>query len=238
MIFFFLGGMIQGCMGFGLALVAVPPLLMVLPATTVVPTLVMLSLINTSAMSWQLRADVQRNLTLPLVVGAALGLPLGIYLLKTFEGPAFKAGVGIFILVLAAVLLSGWSRPLRNPHWALYPVGFVGGFLGGSISISGPPVILFLTSQDTPKNIFRANLAAYFSLSGALATLGFAVAGVLTRDVLIYSAAIVPVALMGTYTGVKLSTRVSQEAFRRLTLHCAIVMGLVLFIRSAAEMMT
>lgn len=224
-------------MGFGLAMVAVPPLLMVLPAATVVPVLNLLSLLNTSAMTWHLRADVRRELVLPLVAGAAMGIPLGIYLLKTFEGPAFKAGVGILILGLAAVLLSGWTRPLRNPHWALYPVGFLGGFLNGSISIGGPPVILFLTSQGVSKDNFRANLAAYFTLASALATAGFVLVGVLTWDVFLYAATIVPAALIGTYIGVKLSARVSQETFRRLTLLCVIVMGLVLFLRSVAEML-
>lgn len=237
LISFFAGGFVQGCMGFGLALIVVPPLLMVLPATTVVPTLVMLSLLNTSAMTWQLRTDVRRDLTLPLVIGAVAGLPPGIYLLTTLEGPGFRAGVGVFILVLAAVLLSGWTRPLRNPHWALYPAGFLGGLLNGSISISGPPVILFLTSQGTPKDTFRANMAAYFSLTGVLATAGFAIAGVLTREVLLYAAAVVPAAIIGTYLGVRISTRVSQEMFRRLTLLCVIVMGLVLFVRSLAEML-
>lgn len=222
-------------MGFGLALVVVPPLLMVLPATTVVPTIVLLSLLNTSAMTWHLRAEVHKDLILPLVVGAMVGLPPGIYLLTTLDGPGFKAGVGIFILIFSGVLLSGWRRPLGNPRWALYPVGFLGGFLNGSISISGPPVILFLTNQGTPKDTFRANMAGYFALSGALATAGFAIAGVLTREVLLYAATIVPAALIGTYLGVKLSTRVSQETFRRLTLLCVIVMGLVLFLRSLAE---
>jgi len=229
---FFMGGVVQGCMGFGLALIVVPPLLMVLPATTVVPTIVLLSLLNTSAMTWHLRAQVSKDLTLPLAIGALLGLPPGIYLLTTLDGPGFKAGVGLFILAFSGVLLSGWTRPLRNPRLALYPVGFVGGFLNGSISISGPPVILFLTNQGMPKDTFRANLAAYFAVSGVLATAGFVIAGVLTREVLIYAASVVPAALIGTYTGVKLSTRVSQDAFGKLTLLCIIVMGLVLFIRN------
>lgn len=236
MLSFFVGGLVQGCMGFGLALVVVPPLLMVLPATIVVPTIILLGLFNTSAMTWQLRADVHKDLILPLVVGVMAGLPPGIYLLTTLDGPAFKAGVGIFILLFSGVLLSGWTRPLRNPRWALYPVGFLGGFLNGSISISGPPVILFLTTQGTPKDAFRANMAAYFALSGVLATAGFAIAGVLTREVLLYAAAIVPAALIGTYIGMKLSTLVSQEAFRKLTLLCIIVMGLALFIRNIAAM--
>lgn len=236
MLSFFVGGVVQGCLGFGLALVVVPPLLMVLPATDVVPTIVLLSLLNTSAMTWQLRAEVRKDLTVPLVIGALAGLPPGIYLLTTLDGPGFKMGVGIFILAFSGVLLSGWTRPIHNPRWALYPVGFLGGFLNGSISISGPPVILFLTNQEMPKDTFRANMAAYFALSGVLATAGFAIAGVLTREILVYAASVVPAALIGIYIGMNLSTRVSQDAFRRLTLLCIIVMGLLLFIRNVAEM--
>ena len=104
------------------------------------------------------------------------------------------------------------AHPLRKPHFALYPVGFLGGFLNGSISIGGPPVILFLTSQGTSKDTFRANLAAYFALTGGLATLGFALVGLLTRDVMVYAAALVPAALLGIYVGVRLSTRICGRA--------------------------
>lgn len=235
-IVFFIGGIVQGCMGFGLAMVAVPPLLMVLPATTIVPTLTVLSLFNTTAMTWHLKKDVRPNIVAPLVVGSLVGLPAGIYLLTTMDGPAFKAGVGVLMIALAAILLSGWSMSGRHSKWGLYPAGALGGFFAGSISIGGPPVILFLTSLGISKETFRANMVAYFTCSSSFAILGFVIAGVLTRDVLIYSAGTLPAVMLGTFLGVKASTRIPQEVFRRLTLAGVMVMGLVLTIRSLLEM--
>jgi len=236
-LFFLLGGCIQGSLGFGLAMIVVPPLLMVLPATTVVPTLAVLSLTNTTLVLWHLRSKVQREIAVPLVVGAIIGLPGGIYLLTTLDGPLFKAGVGVLMIALSFVLLSGWSMPLQNPKWALYPIGIVGGFLGGSISISGPPVILFLTSQGVPKENFRANIATYFTFGSIFGIAGFAIAGILTREVLVYSASVVPALLVGTFVGMKLSNRIPQSLFRRLTLVCVIGMGLILTIRNVVELL-
>ena len=102
MIFFLVGGCIQGCMGFGLAMVAVPPLLMVLPATTVVPTLVMLSLLNTSAMTWQLRKDVRMEIAGPLAAGALIGAAVSI-LNDTSQIP----GTEIFVRHIAIGLVVG-----------------------------------------------------------------------------------------------------------------------------------
>ena len=236
MIFIFLGGFVQGCMAFGLAMIVVPALLTVLPATTVVPSLIMLSLINTSALLWQLRAYVHWATARPLIIGAFIGLPPGIYLLKTLDGPEFKAAVGVFIILLAGMLLSGWTRPLHKPHFALYPIGFLGGFLNGSISISGPPVILFLTSQGVEKEVFRANMVAYFTLTGIVATGGFAVSGVLTREVLLYAATMVPPLAIGSYLGAKASTRISQEMFKKVALVGVGVMGCVLLAQNLLQM--
>lgn len=235
-IFFFFGGFVQGCMAFGLAIIVLPALLMVLPATTVVPSLIMLSLTNTSVLLWHLRAHVNWGVARPLVLGAFLGLPPGIYLLKTLDGPGFKAAVGVLIVLLALMLLIGWTHPLRRPRLALYPVGFLGGFLNGSISISGPPVVLFLTSQGVEKEVFRATLAAYFTLTGILATAGFAVSGVLTLDIVLYALTMIPSLAIGSYLGAKFSARISQEMFKRIALVSVGVMGLVLLIQNVLAM--
>lgn len=232
---FFLGGLVQGCMGFGFAMVVAPPLLMVMPATTVVPSLVVASLLNTSTVAWHLRRHVERGMVGRLLGGAVFGLPVGIYLLKTLEGPVFKAGVGAFMIVLAFVLLRGGFRPLREPRAALYPVGFASGFLNGSISISGPPVILFLSSQGLAREVFRGTIVTYFALSGVLALTGFIVSGVLTWEAAGFAAGMIPAVMLGTWIGIRLATGIPQRLFQRLTLLTVAGMGLVLMLRNVAE---
>ena len=215
-------------------MVAVPPMMMVMEPRAVVPILVIMSILNTSWVAVQSRRHIVPGLVAPLVAGATLGVPLGIYLLTlTASGDAlFKALVGVVMILLAAVMFLGWRRPLKNRHAALYPVGFVSGVMNGSISILGPPVILFLANQDTPKDIFRANIVTYFTLTNVVSLFFFGSFDLLTRDVLLYSAGFAPFLIIATFLGVRISGRISPEAFRRLTLICVTVGGLVLLIKN------
>jgi len=229
---FFFGGIIQGCMGFGLAMVVAPPLLLMMPAAVAVPTMAVASLLNTGTAAWTLRRHMRTHIVLPLAFGSLLGLPLGIYLLKSLDGPVFKIGVGALMVTLAGLMLSGWRWQLREPRRALVPVGFVSGFLGGSISISGPPIVLFLSNLGVSRDEFRGNSLGYFTLHGIMALTGFAIAGLLTREVGWRAAGLIPAVFLGTQIGLWLATRLHHAVFQRVTLAAVTLMGLILIARN------
>ena len=151
---FFLAGLIQGCTGFGSALVAAPCLLMYFEPTFVVPVITLMSLTNTSLVAFHARRHILPGLVGPLALGGVVGSPIGITLLVVLNPDWLKVGVAAFVVAFALVLLSGWSKPIQNPKWSLLPIGLVSGILGGTTGISGPPVILFLANQGTPKEVF------------------------------------------------------------------------------------
>lgn len=233
---FFLGGIVQGCMGFGLAMIVAPPMLLFMPATMVVPAMTLTSLLNTAAAAWSLRQHMQPRIVGPLAVGSFLGLPLGIYLLASLDGPVFKTGVGALMVILAILLLSGWRWQLRHPQRALLPVGFTSGFLGGSISISGPPIVLFLSNLGITRDQFRANSLGYFTLNGIMALTGFAISGLLTREAAAYALYLIPAVFLGTQAGLFLAPRLGQVLFQRITLGAVAVMGFILFARSLYDL--
>jgi hypothetical protein len=235
-VLFFTGGVVQGAMGFGLAMVVVPPLLFFMPAAMVVPTICLSNIPNNTIAAWSLREKIQSRIVGLLGAGSATGLIGGVYLLKSLDGPPFKAFVGVLMVGIAGVLMSGWRKPLRNPNAALYPVGVLSGFLSGTIAISGPPVVLFLTNLDVDRDVFRANLFAYFGLTGSMTLIGFFVAGLLTWDIAVLALTLLPVAFIGTRIGLHLATRLHQAVFQRITLSAVATMGLILFLRNAAEL--
>ncbi len=233
---FIVGGAAQGAMGFGLAMVVAPPMLFYLPAAAVVPTITLSNLPNNFIAAWSLRRLVRPDIVGLLSAGSALGLIGGIYLLKALDGPPFKALVGLMMIAIALLLMSGWRRPLRNPHAALFPVGLLSGFLSGAIAISGPPVVLFLTNLDVDRDVFRANLFAYFGITGAMTFVGFAASGILTRDVTLFALALLPAVFVGTRIGLHFSARLHQQLFQRITLTIVAIMGLLLFARNVAAL--
>jgi uncharacterized membrane protein YfcA len=230
------GGFLGGCIGFGMAMVIVPVMLLVLPGATVVPLMVGISLINSSSILWSIRKEVQFRLVGPLVLGCALGIPLGIELLTYFDGPRLKVGVGVVLIVLATLMLLDWTHPMKNAAPGLFSVGFLSGLMTGSIGIGGPPVVLFLANQDTPRDVFRANLIAYFNTLGWITAGIFAARGAYTLDILQIVAVCIPAVLTGTYIGAKMVTRIPHELFRRLALFLAIASGIVLVVRNLSEM--
>ncbi len=231
------GAVVQGCLGFGFGMVVVPVLLLMFPAVEVIPMTVLLSLIISLPMGLHARRYVHAGLLGPLVAGALVGFPVGMYVLRSFDGPGFKIGIGAFMVLLAAVMLSGWKRPMKNQHLALVPVGILSGILHGSISISGPPIILFLVNQETDKNRFRANILLYFSVIGTISTAIWIYMGAFTDVMWTRTGWYAGVVALGAIIGARLSQRVSQELFRRLTLMCAAVMGAVLVAQNVMKLL-
>lgn len=230
-----LAGLVQGCTGFGLALMAAPCLMLILPPKTAVPTLVLLSTLNTALVSWHARRHIRLAIVLPLSLGGVPGFRLGVYLLEVVDGNLLKAFVGIFVMLFALAMLTGWSHPLRHEKWARFPVGLLSGILGGSTSMGGPPAILFLANQNTPKDVFRANIVCYFLVCNCFGIAMYLSRGLLTSDILMFAATLVPFLLIGTFLGVWLSHRLDERQFRRLAMTAVAVMGLVLVVSSLAR---
>jgi len=224
----FAGGFVQGCLGFGLGLICVPPLMMMFPVVMVIPMVNALSVVLSIPLGWHARRHLKPGLVFPLIGASVLGLPLGIYLSKSLDGPGFKVGIGVFLVLLAGILISGWKHPVKNQRAAILPIGFVSGVLHTTISISGPPIILFLASQDTRKEIFRANLLIYFAVISGVATITYFVIGAYTTEMFKLMSVYIVGTILGAVVGTRVSQRIPQGGFERLTLVAAAVMGLLL----------
>lgn len=227
-----LGGFLQGCLGFGFGLISVPPLLMVLAAAEVVPMQIALSVFLSLPLAWKERRQIQPLLVGPLIIGAVIGLPVGMFVLQHFDGPLLKIVIGTLLVVMSFTMLTGWSYPIRRQLLALFPIGFLSGIMATSFSMAGPPIILFLTNQSMDKNQFRANILIYFAVLGVVATTGYASSGAYSQSIIMLISIFVPAVLLGGFAGARVSSRVPQATFRRLTLLAALIMGSLLIIRN------
>ena len=232
----FIGGFVQGCIGFGFGMIGLPILLFFFAASIIVPLIAMLGIVNNLYVLYHCRRDVRPWLVLGLWAGAAIGMPPGVFFLKTLDGPAIKIFVGVLMVILAAIMISGWQRPVKQLGRAAPPVGILSGFLGGSTSLAGPPVILFLANQSIPKNQFRATLVAYFAGLAVYAIFMFYLNDLLVRDHLKMWLVYLPLVFLGTATGVRLGDRIPETPFRRLVMLCAGAMGLLLVIVNALKL--
>lgn len=224
----FFGGVIQGCAGFGLSLSTVPVMVLVISPLVLTPVQVILSLVSNTTVL----AEVWRRTTwqqvLWLIAGGICGIPLGIFLLKSLDSAYIKAGIGVVVLAVAVAMLAGWTLRLPPRLAALLPVGLLSGVLGGSTSLNGPPVILYFTSQRPDKDVFRANMAAYFTAVNIVGIGMFTAAGLLTSTVLTMAAVFVVPLIAGTLSGIWLARQISERRFRHGILVVLALVGVML----------
>ena len=164
------GASIQSATGFGFALVLSPALFAAFDPVEAVTSLLLLSLaLNLLVLFEGGRPEhVDWRALTPMLVAALPGLAVGAVALALLSKEALQVAVGIAVILAAAGQLSRRSaRDLSASHRALPPAagwaaGFASGALTTSISVSGPPIVLWLEAHGVRPEEFRASLAASF----------------------------------------------------------------------------
>jgi uncharacterized protein len=159
----FAGAFVQSATGFGFALILSPALFAVLDPVEAVTTLLLLGLLLNVLVLVE-RGHVEWRTLAPLLVAAVPGLVLGVALLGWLAKSTLQVVVG-----LAVIGTAGWQLRQRRARSHEHPspatgwaAGFASGVLSTSISVSGPPIVLWLEARDVRPDEFRATLAASF----------------------------------------------------------------------------
>jgi len=226
-IILFFAGLIQGLAGFGFSMVSIPVLIIFIEPQLLTPTIIIHSVIINIFLFIKVRKDVQLGRIWPLVVAAIVGIPIGTWILLAVDADILRLFVGLFITLIGLAYIRDFRLDIKNEKMAFLPVGFISGILNGSITLSGPPVVLTLTNQEVPKKTFRANMIAYFLLLN-LATLPFHfMKGLFTEVCIDLSLMLLPGMVLGAFIGTMLVKRVDEDNFKRMVLVLVIVSGLV-----------
>jgi uncharacterized membrane protein YfcA len=165
------GAAVQSASGFGFALVLSPALFAVMdPAEAVTVLLALGAALNVLVLLE--RHDARWSRLPPLILPALPGLALGAVVLTALSREPLQIGVGLAVIAAGLWQLRDHEAVARVPAAV---AGFLSGLLTTSISISGPPLVLWLEAQALPPAEFRATLAAAFL---ALNIAGWAVLGI------------------------------------------------------------
>lgn len=212
----------QGLTGFGFALIAVPLLSLILPFSQIVPIVVGLSLVSNLVMTWRLYKHVEIKKIWLLIVIGFIGIPLGSYLLLALDAVILKMGVGLLIISFSFLLLRKVTFPIQNEYLAFPIVGLLSGILNGSISTSGPPLVLFLTNQGKDQQVFKANLSVYGTALNFFTLAVFYFNGTLDSAVTSILLQMLVIMIVGTGVGMALARWIDQQMFRKLVIYLLI----------------
>lgn len=221
-----LGGTVSGVTGFGFGLVIIPILLTIFPPATVVAVNRVLGFVTGMVILGQDRGHVERGTVARLIPWAVIGLAGGVAVLTRADATVIRLLAGAVVIVFAALATADRPIPGIGSRYAPAVAGAASGLLGTSIGMSGPPVVLLLTSRALPPLAFRATITGYFVVLDVVAIALLVRAGACGWQEAKIAAALLPFALVGRSVGRVVGARVERERFRRLTLGLLILTGL------------
>jgi len=181
------GAVVQGAVGFGIALVAAPLLALLDPALVPVPLLMLTSVHSILAVLRDGRDADWRGVGWAML-GRLPGTALGVLAVVSLPQRAFSLAIGLFVLAFVVLSLLTW-RP-RPRAGSLVVAGVVSGVGGTAASIGGPPLALLYQSSTGPQ--VRGTMAAYFVLGSVTSIAALAAAGQVTGAALTSTTLLAP----------------------------------------------
>jgi uncharacterized membrane protein YfcA len=154
----------------------------------------------------------------PIVVASAIGTVIGVNLLALLDQRAFA----LLISAMVALFLFRGNRligddPAARRARMLGPVvGFVGGVLQGTTSISSPLIGSYFHVRRLPAAEYVLVLAAIFELNSIIQLVGYSLLGLYTPPILAIGIVGLVPTLFGLLVGIVLRGRIQQARFRQL----------------------
>ena len=194
-----------GLTGFGAATLLIPGLSFLLPIKLVVPLVAMLGFLAAITLSFKERRFTAAREIVWMIPGMALGVAIGVHYLVRLPSHWLLVALGVVVLGFG---LNGLRRDFAGgavSRKLAFPVGVVGGVVGGLFGTEGPVYVMYLSRRIPGKFELRATIATLFILSGAARIVGYTVEGLFRQHHLVeWALTLYPCMLFGMFVGNRL----------------------------------
>jgi uncharacterized membrane protein YfcA len=209
----FVATLVRSALGFGEALIAVPLLAFVLPVTVAAPIAALLSITVSTVVVAQDWRHVQLGSASRLVLSTMIGIPIGLFLLRSVPEVVVKAALGVMVAGFAASSLFARETTTLQDDRLAWLFGAIAGVLGGAYGMNGPPLAVYGSMRRWSPEHFRATLQGYFLPASVLGMIGYWAAGFWTPAVSHYYLAALPAALLAIALGRAVHKRLDTRRF-------------------------
>jgi len=214
-----IASLVKGITGFGFALVALPPLMIWYSPKEIIPVLLLCNLFSSVLIVLQKKDRQLINKQFEwLIIFGALFTIIGVVFLKYLPEHLLIVIVSVFLIILTVLSILGVQYPLKITDRSYKIAGAFLGFLTGSISISGPPMALFLYSAKVDKQQFREIFSWFSVVTSVVALSGYFVLGILTLQSLKTSLLFLPILFIGSFIGKRINNIIPVIVFKKAIL--------------------
>jgi uncharacterized membrane protein YfcA len=236
----FIGALIRATFGFGEAVVSMP-LLALLPidfhtSISLVGLAGLIVALFTAISGWRY---IDRPALIRLVIGALIGIPIGILFIVNVPASIITVGLGLFLIMYGSysfvklLYAKNNVKPRFKANFWSLPVGIISGIMGSAYNTHGVPVVVYGTLRRWEPRRFRGTLQAHFLISGVFVVVGQALGGLWTEDLLLLFVLSLPTIVIAALLGVFLHRRIPNDKFERYVFLLIVLLGTLLLINPA-----
>lgn len=213
-------GVSKSGFGAGFGSLAVPLIALAIPvpqaAAILMPLLLVMDLMGLAAF----RKDFDKKLLRFMVPFAMLGIVLGTLLFKLLDARVVAGIVGASTLLFLAqrLLFPPRADSAPPPRWVGALLLTTSGFTSFIAHAGGPPVNAYAIPLKLPPVVFTGTMAFLFFFVNMAKWVPYAWLGLLSWGNLATSIALLPLAPLGVWFGVKIARRISPSLFYRFVL--------------------
>jgi uncharacterized membrane protein YfcA len=211
-------GVSKSGFGAGFGALAVPLMALAVPvpqaAAILLPLLLVMDVLGLAA----LVKEADRGLLRLLLPAGLLGTVIGTVLFGLLPAHVVAGVVGALTLLFLAQRLFFPARADAPPppRWLGFALGTASGFTSFVAHAGGPPVSVYLLPLRLQPVVFTATMAVFFAAVNASKWIPYAWLGLIDLTNMATSVALMPLAPLGVWLGVRFVRRVDQRLFYRL----------------------
>jgi uncharacterized membrane protein YfcA len=183
---------------------------------------------------WKLRRSIRLMRLIPFLLGGAIGVPIGVDLLRGTSPATLRLSVGIVLILFSLYsLVRPQMAPTTAGKAADGAIGVLNGIIGGATGLTGIALTIWCTLRGWPRDeqrtVFQPVSVAIFLMTG----FWLGGTGLIRADTLRLFVIGLPVLLAGTWVGLRLYARLDEAGFRKVVLRLLLMSGLGLVVRGS-----
>lgn len=214
----------------GLGAIAVPIMALTMPPLQAAAIMLPILIVQDVVSVWAFRKTWNGWILCWMAPGAIIGVLLGYIFAASLSVTAVLAALGVITLAFGLYRL--WVErggrivaPSQSPGWVGSLFGVATGFTSHIAHAGGPPFQMWVTPRKLPHQMFVGTSSILFAIVNWFKVPAYLALGEFTREILITSAMLLPLALASTLAGIWLIRRIETAMFYRIVYILMVVLG-------------
>ena len=222
----FVASIIRGFNGFGFSATCISGFSFILPAIQIVPIILILEVFISIFMIPYIWNKIDWNFVFKLLIGIAIGSPIGLYLLKYLSPETTHLYVCLIIIFFSILLMRGYINKKINNNQSKIFTGIISGTLNGLTTLGGMPVALFLLITSIQPAVIRGSLAALFFLTDIYAFILSYFGGIVDMTTIYRTRPLIVVLPAGAFIGNKFFIKSKEKLYRKVVFYFLIIISI------------